>query len=122
MTLLGLNLPDNPNGRTGFGNNLRYVLGVMDAFGLINFVLAAAMYTLLGRFLLSLVFDDDNPMVLWRVFRQVTNPILAAVRQVTPAIVPLRVIILFAVMWCLALRMAVFVLFRMYGLTAEVPL
>jgi uncharacterized protein YggT (Ycf19 family) len=101
---------------------LRYVLLFMDTFGLINFILAAAMYTLLGRFLLSLVFDDNSSMVLWRVFRQVTDPILIAVKLVTPAVVPIRVVILFAVLWCLALRMAVFVLFRMYGMTAEVPL
>jgi hypothetical protein len=98
------------------------VLATMDAFFLINFVLAAAMYTLLGRFLLSLFFDDTSGMVLWKVFKQVTDPILSAVGLITPAIVPARIIILFAVLWCLALRMAVFVLFRMYGFSAEVPL
>jgi uncharacterized protein YggT (Ycf19 family) len=84
----------------------------MDAFGIVNFILAAAMYTLLGRFLLSIVFENDNPMVLWRVFKQVTDPIVNAVRLVTPAIVPARVVILFAVLWCLALRMALFVALR----------
>ncbi len=34
-------------------------------------------------------------MVLWKVFRQVTDPVLGAVRFVTPAMVPERVVILF---------------------------
>jgi hypothetical protein len=74
-------------------------------FQIPNLVLAAAMYTLLGRFLLSIVFDRGSPMVIWRVFVQITNPIIAAVRFVTPALVPEGLVIIFGVVWLLALRM-----------------
>jgi uncharacterized protein YggT (Ycf19 family) len=87
----------------------------MDAFGIVNFILAAAMYTLIGRFLLSLFFDDSNEMVLWKVFRQVTDPVLNVVRVVTPQIVPARIVILFAAFWMLALRMALFLAMRYSG-------
>jgi uncharacterized protein YggT (Ycf19 family) len=87
----------------------------MDAFGILNFILAAAMYTLIGRFLLSLVFEDSNPMVLWKVFRQVTDPVLGVVRVITPEVVPMRVIILFAALWMLALRIGLFLAMRWSG-------
>ena len=45
-----------------------------------NLALAALMYTLLGRFLLSLVFPDDSEKVIWRTFRQITQPVIEAVQ------------------------------------------
>jgi hypothetical protein len=92
----------------------------MDLFSVVNFVLAAVMYTLLGRFLLSLVFDDRSQAVIWTVFRQVTQPLVDAAALVTPAVVPTRIVILFAALWCLALRMLLYVLLRMYGLAPSI--
>jgi uncharacterized protein YggT (Ycf19 family) len=94
----------------------------MDAFGIINFILAMAMYTLMGRFILSLFFDQTNTMVLWKVFQQVTDPIVGAVRFVTPEIVPLRIVILFAALWMLALRIGLFLVMRYTGAVPSVPL
>lgn len=34
-----------------------------------NWILAALMYTLLGRFVLSFIFKDDSDLVIWRVFK-----------------------------------------------------
>jgi YggT family protein len=70
----------------------------------LNLLLAAAMYTLIGRYLLSLFFAADNRAVIWRVFCQVTDPILRLVRAVTPHVVQDRMIILFAVVWTIMLR------------------
>lgn len=80
-----------------------------------NLALAALMYTLLGRFLLSLVFPDDSEKVIWKTFRQITQPAIAAVKIVTPAAVPDRVVILLAFVWLLFLRMLMFVGFAAAG-------
>lgn len=80
-----------------------------------NLALAALMYTLLGRFLLSLVFPDDSDKVIWRTFRQVTQPAIEAVRIVTPAAVHERIIVLLAFVWLLFIRMLVFVTFAAAG-------
>ncbi len=43
-------------------------------FQLPNIAIAAMMYTLIGRFLLSLAYDTDSDRVVWRVFKQITDP------------------------------------------------
>jgi uncharacterized protein YggT (Ycf19 family) len=83
-------------------------------FLILNFVLAAAMYTLLGRFLLSLVIDERSEIVIWKVFRQITDPMLAVARFLTPAIVSPRILILLAALWCLMLRMASFLAMNLF--------
>lgn len=73
-----------------------------------NLVLAALMYTLLGRFLLSLFFPPDSDKVIWRVFVGVTDPVIRPVRYITPAMVPARVVWLLAFVWLLLLRVILF--------------
>ncbi|MEZ5926289.1 MAG: hypothetical protein R3D57_18110 [Hyphomicrobiaceae bacterium] len=70
----------------------------------VNLVLAAAMYTLIGRYILSLFFAADSRAVIWRVFCQVTDPILRLVRFVTPQLIQDRLVMLFAVVWIIMLR------------------
>jgi uncharacterized protein YggT (Ycf19 family) len=69
-----------------------------------NFVLAALMYTLLGRVLLSLFLDPDSSNYIWRFFCRVTDPIVAAVALVTPKAAPPVVLWLFGVVWMFWLR------------------
>ena len=69
-----------------------------------NFVLAALMYTLLGRVLLSLFLDEDSTNYIWRFFCRVTDPVIAAVAQVTPKAVAPIVLWLFAFVWLFWLR------------------
>ena len=73
-------------------------------YHLTNMFLAAAMYTLLGRYILALFFKPDSDKVIWKVFQQVTNPVLVFVRRFTPAVVPNSFIIVLAVFWMLMLR------------------
>jgi uncharacterized protein YggT (Ycf19 family) len=80
-----------------------------------NMLLAALLYTLLGRYILGLFFRQNSDLVIWRVFRQVTDPVLHAARAVTPAIVPDAAVMLFAAVWLIALRMAWFLAAAMYG-------
>ena len=49
-----------------------------------NFVLAALMYTLLGRVLLSLFVEPDSSNYIWRFFCRVTDPFVDVVALVTP--------------------------------------
>jgi YggT family protein len=85
-----------------------------------NLILAAIMYTLIGRFLLSLVFQPDSDRVIWRVFAQVTDPVVRAVGFVTPTLVPDRLVVLFAVVWILFARVLLFFSLRAYGLIPPV--
>lgn len=85
-----------------------------------NLILAAMMYTLIGRFLLSLVFPPESDRVIWRVFAQITQPVVNAVAFVTPQLVPERLIVLFAVVWVFLARVLLFFILRSYGLVPSV--
>jgi uncharacterized protein YggT (Ycf19 family) len=83
-----------------------------------NLLIAMAMYSVLARFLVSLFMTSDQ--VLLRVFEQITEPVLMPVRALTPQIVPERVIYLFAIVWLFVLRVLLYVVMRMYGLTPSI--
>ncbi len=75
-------------------------------FHLPNYALAALMYSLLGRFLLSFFFAPQAPNYINRAFVRLTDPLLALVGLITPAAVPARIVILFAALWVLLARFA----------------
>ena len=81
-----------------------------------NFVLAALMYTLLGRVVLGMFVDADSPNYIWRFFCRVTDPIVAVVARVTPKAAAPVVIWMFGVVWLFWLRVGFLILFTMYGL------
>jgi uncharacterized protein YggT (Ycf19 family) len=89
-------------------------------FQIPNMILAAVMYTLLGRFLLSLVFAPDSQQVLWRVFVQITDPFLKVARFVTPQIVSLHLLVLFAALWTMLARIGLFMTLAAIGLRPTV--
>jgi len=72
-----------------------------------NYLLAALMYTLLGRLLLSFLYAPDSKNVVYRVFERVSEPVLRLVRPITPAIVPPAVLMVFAAIWLLLARIIV---------------
>ena len=53
-------------------------------FHLPNFILAALMYTLLGRALLGLIVQPDSQNYIWRFFCRVTDPVVGIIALVTP--------------------------------------
>jgi uncharacterized protein YggT (Ycf19 family) len=71
----------------------------------LNFVLAMAMYTLMARFVLGIFFDEGSTLVIWKVFRQVTDPMLRLFRILTPAVVPGGLVMVFALVWIVGLRL-----------------
>jgi uncharacterized protein YggT (Ycf19 family) len=73
-------------------------------FHLPNYLLAAVMYSLLGRFLLSLFIGPDSKNYIWRAFVRITDPVMVPVRFITPAVVPHMLVLVFAALWTLVLR------------------
>ena len=80
-----------------------------------NFVLAALMYTLLGRVVLGLIVDADSANYIWRFFCRLTDPVIAAVALVTPSAVPPVIVWLFGVVWLFWLRVGFLYLFLIAG-------
>lgn len=78
-------------------------------FHLPNLALAALMYTLIGRYVLDLLFSRRPDAVIIRVFASVTDPVINLVRLITPAIVPTGLVLVFAIVWLMALRLVWFI-------------
>jgi hypothetical protein len=85
-------------------------------FHLPNFILAALMYTLLGRVLLGLIVQPDSGNYIWRAFCRLTDPVVSAVAVVTPRATAPVVIWLFGVVWLFWLRVALLNSFLYFGL------
>lgn len=83
-----------------------------------NLLIAMAMYSVIARFVLSLFMTEQQ--VLMSVFVQITEPVLAPVRWITPQIVPERVIYLFGFLWLFSLRIVLYFVLRMYGLAPSI--
>jgi uncharacterized protein YggT (Ycf19 family) len=84
-------------------------------FTIPNFALAAALYTIIGRYVLSLIFKPDSDKVIWRVFSQITDPVLKAVRGITPAMVPNGLVMVFSIFWLLLARIILLVAAIVFG-------
>lgn len=75
-------------------------------FHLPNYVLAAIMYSLLGRLILSFFFPPESDNYIWKAFVSVTQPAVRAAGFIAPKAVPLPVLIIFAFIWILVIRFA----------------
>ena len=84
-----------------------------------TFVLAALMYTLLGRAVLGFFVDADSPNYIWRFFCRITDPVVAAVAAVTPKAAAPVIVWLFGVVWLFWLRVGFLILFTMYGIAPK---
>ena len=85
-------------------------------FHLPNLVLAALMYTAIGRFALGFIFDPDSKNYIWRFFVRVTDPVIKLIRYVTPRAVPPTIVLLFTVVWLFAARVALLLLVSIVGI------
>ena len=90
-------------------------------FHIPNFVLAAVMYTLIGRLVLGLFVPENWDNYIWRGFRTITDPVVGIVRTVTPAVASHGVVMIFAVLWLMLLRVAYFALLLDIGLAPVAP-
>ena len=80
-----------------------------------NFVLAALMYTLLGRALLALLVQPDSSNYIWRFFCRLTDPVVAVVAAVTPKAAAPVVVWLLGFVWLFWLRVALLYVFLLFG-------
>jgi YggT family protein len=85
-------------------------------FHLPNFVLAALMYTLLGRVLLNLFLDPDSDNYIWRFFCRITDPVVAIFAPITPKATAPVVLWLFGFVWLFWLRVLLLNLFLAFGI------
>ncbi|MEP9390365.1 hypothetical protein [Mesorhizobium sp. KR9-304] len=85
-------------------------------FHIPNFILAAIMYTLLGRLVLGLFVPENWDNYIWRAFKLITDPILKLVRFVTPNALTGLVVIVFGVLWIMLIRLVYLVALINYGL------
>jgi YggT family protein len=84
-------------------------------FHLPNFILAALMYTLLGRALLGLIVSPDSTNYIWRFFCRLTDPVVAIITLVTPKAAAPVVLWLFGFVWLFWLRVGWLYLFLVLG-------
>lgn len=85
-------------------------------FHIPNLLMAALIYTLIGRYLLELFFARKQDAVILKVFRSVTDPVVKLVRLITPAIVPEGLVVVAAVLWLMAARLFWFLTALTYGM------
>ena len=85
-------------------------------FHIPNFVMAALMYTLLGRLVLGLFVRQDWDNYIWRGFTTLTDPVVRVVRFATPQILSHTVVLMFAALWLMALRVAYMIILLNIGL------
>jgi uncharacterized membrane protein len=67
-----------------------------------SLVLAALIYLLLGRLVLTPFLHPDNPVM--RVLNAVTGPVVKGVGAITPRVVPSVLVVVFAIIWLLSAR------------------
>lgn len=84
-------------------------------FHLPNFVLAALMYTMLGRALLELIVPPESANYIWRFFVGLTDPVVNVFALVTPRAVAPAVLWLFAFVWLFWLRVGLLYLFLLFN-------
>lgn len=81
-----------------------------------NFILAALVYTLIGRFALSFFVPQTWDNYIWKAFTRLTDPVVSLVGAGTPSIVPHRVLLLFSVLWLMAVRVMLAIGLTEFGL------
>ena len=86
-------------------------------FHLPNFILAALMYTLLGRAILGLIVEHNSQNYIWRFFCRITDPIVGTVAIVTPKAAAPIVLWLLAFVWLFWIRVAFIALLAALGLS-----
>ena len=91
-------------------------------FHLPNYLLAVLGYTLLARFALGFFVAPDWNNYIWRFFRRLTDPCLAATAFITPRQIPGIVLPVIAAFWTFLIRYLWFFVLWRAGLTPDLGL
>jgi YggT family protein len=84
-------------------------------FHIPNSILAALMYTLVGRVLLGLIVANDSTNYIWRFFCTLTDPFIALIAPITPKATAPVVLWLFGVVWLFWLRVGLLYMLLLFG-------
>ena len=87
-----------------------------------NYLAAALAYTMIARFGFSLFVPADWTNYIWRFFVRVTDPVLAAVRLITPSFVNATFLPLLAAFWLTMVRLAFWIALRSAGMEPPVEI
>jgi hypothetical protein len=85
-------------------------------FHLPNLVMAALIYTLIGRFILGMFVAPDWNNYIWRAFVWITDPVVGVVRFVTPLVIATPLVLVFGALWLMLLRVVFFLAMVRLGL------
>lgn len=77
-------------------------------FHLPNYALSAILYSMFGRFALSLFLAPQSPNYIYRWFRLLTEPFVRATAFVTPSFVQPIYLPLIATFWLTVIRLVFF--------------
>lgn len=80
-----------------------------------DLILAVLIWLLLARLVVGLIPGFGSNNVAQRVLRAITEPVVAVVGAITPRLLPPVLVILCAVAWLLAARVALFVVVSATG-------
>ena len=80
--------------------NANFPLGVI----LLDYTLGAAMWTLIGRFGMSIFLSDQSSFFFMRMFVRVTDPMMRLARPITPGFLVERLIPLYVAWFIFMLR------------------
>ena len=84
-----------------------------------NFVLAAVMYTLLGRLALGFFVHETWDNYIWRAFKVIIDPAVRLVRAITPSVLTQPVVLIFAALWTMVARIAWYFILLNAGLAPQ---
>jgi hypothetical protein len=85
-------------------------------FHIPNFILAALVYTFMGRLLLGIFVPQDWDNYIWRAFKSLTDPVIATVAFITPQVLPRILVMVFCVLWLSVARVGLAVGLNAVGL------
>ncbi len=85
-------------------------------FHLPNYVMAALMYSILGRFMLTFFVGPDSTNYIYRAFVRLTDPFVRIAAFITPAAVPYLVLLIFTFFWLAVARFALLLTLLNLGL------
>jgi hypothetical protein len=85
-------------------------------FHIPNFILAAVMYTLLGRLALGLFVPENWDNYIWRAFRIVTDPVVRVVRYATPDALGHPLVLVFSALWLMVFRVGYLLVLIRFGI------
>ena len=83
----------------------------------LDYLLGMVMWTLLGRFVLDLFIAAESEMVIARVFRQLTDPVISLFSKITPSFLLPVFVPVYVAWWFYMVRFYVlpFIFFGTFG-------